>query len=436
MERVLVGLLFGLACAEAALSQAPPGWVVRRPAAPGYLVGIGVTRTEGDLPAARKAAAQQALGDIALQLEARVSSQARLEVEEGGEGMNQEYRSEIRTQTAGELEGVEIAGTYEDGEHCWVYARLSVEEFHRRRQERAAQARQEALALFARAQGQAPAAALALYLQALAPLQRAAGDPLHAEYQGLSLDLATEIPLRLQQLLSTLRLEAAPGQLRLRQRALLDQVLEVRARGKEGPVAGLPLGWRFVQGEGQLVQASLTDQEGMARSRLRQVKAAQRFQQIEARPDLAALLAPESRVMVAPLLAGYALPRAVFSLQVEPEAIWVKGGEDLGLDAVVRAYLEGQGQPLAALPGQADLVVEIRTRARQGAQWRELYFAYLDLELALRDRRTGEELGTAVLNQVKGAGPDYPQAQAMASARAGRQLEEQVLPELLTKLNR
>jgi len=431
----VAGFFTAALCAAAAWGEVP-GWVVRRPVTPGYLVGIGAARTQGDLPAARQAAAQQALADIALQLEAKVSSQARLEVEEGGEGMSQEYRSEIRTRTTGELEGVEIAGTYEDGEHCWVYARLSVEEFHRRRQERAAQARQEALVLFARAQGQAPAEALGLYLQALGPLQRAAGNPLHAEYQGLLLDLATEIPLRLQQLLSTLRLEAAPGQLRLRQRVPLDQVLEVRVRGKEGPVAGLPLGWRFVRGEGQLVLASLTDQEGLARSRLKQVQAAQRFQQIEARPDLAALLTPESRAAVVPLLAGFALPRAVFSLQVEPEAIWVKGGEGLGLDAVVRAYLEGQGQPLAATPGQADLVVEIRTRLRQGAQWKGVYFVYLDLELGVRDRATGGEIYTAVLNDMKGAGTDYEQAGQRACARAGRQLEEQVLPELLKGLNR
>lgn len=443
----MFALLVGAVCAGAAFSQTPPGWVARRPAAPGYFVGIGIARTEGDLPAARKAATQQALNDIALQVEARVFSRSRLKVEEGGEGMKQDYRSEIRTQAAEELEGVEIAGTYEDGEHCWVYARLSVEEFQHRRREKTAQARQGALALFTRAQGQEPAAALGFYLRALGPLQQGAGDPLNVEHRGVPLSLATEIPLRIQQLLSALRLEAAPGQIRLKQRAAVDQVLEVRARfkegaGQEGPAAGLPLRWRFVRGEGQLFPTALTDKEGVARSRLRQVRDPYRLQQVEARLDLPALLAPDSRLAVEPLLAGYAVPCAVFSLQVDPEAIWVtcreveSDGEGSCLRSTVRAYLEGRGQCLVDAPDQADLVVEISTRVRQGAQWKGLYFVYLDVELAARDRATGEEIYTAVLNDIKGAGPDYEQARARAGARAGRQLEAPVLAELFDHLNR
>lgn len=448
MEFSLFGLLIAAVCAEAAFPQTrgeAPGWVARRPVAPGYFVGIGIARTEGDLPVARKAATQQALNDIALQVEARVFSQSRLKVEEGGEGMNQEYRSEIRTQTAEELEGVEIAGTYEDGEHCWVYARLSVEEFQRRRQEKTAQARQLALALFTQAEGKEPAAALALYLRALGPLQQGAGDPLRVEYRGVPLALATEIPLRIQQLLSALRLEAAPGEIRLKQRAVLDQVLEIRARFKEGadregPVAGLPLRWCFVRGEGQLFSTALTDKEGVARSRLRQVRAPYRVQTIEARLDLPSFLTPDSRPVVEPMLAGYAVPCAVFSLQVDPEAIWVTsreanlGGEDSCLR--VRAYLEGRGQRLVDTPDQADLVVEISTRVRQGAQWKELYFVYLDLELAVRDQTTGEEIYTAILKDIKGAGSDYEQAGHRAYAKAGQQLEEQVLAGLLDHLNR
>lgn len=445
MERWVLGLLMASVWAEGAFSQTPPEWVVRRPVAPGYFVGIGIARTQGDLPTARKAATQQALGDIALQVEARVSSESHLKVKEGGAGMSQEYRSEIRTQAAEELAGVEIAGTYEDGEHCWVYARLSVEEFQRRRQEKTAQARQGALALFTQAQGQEPAVALALYLRALGPLQQGAGDPLRAEYQGVPLALATEIPLRIQQLLSALRLEAAPGEIRVKQRATADQVLEVRAyfkeqAGREGPAAGLPLCWRFVRGEGELASAALTDKEGVAHTSLRQVRAPYRRQMIEARLDLPALLTPESRPALAPMLAGYAVPIAVFSLQVDPEAIWVNSqkaglvGQDLS--AAVRAYLEGCGQRLVETPDQADLVVEIDTRVRQGAQWRELYFAYLDVELRVRDRATGEQLYTAMLNDIKAAGPDCEEAGRRAYAKAGQQLEAQVLAELLDHLNR
>ncbi len=447
MERPVLGLLIAAVCVEAVFSQPLPGWVARRPVVPGYFVGIGIARTEDDLPTARKAATQEALNDIALQVEARVFSQSRLKVAEGGEGMNQEYRSEISTQTAEELQGVEIAGTYEDGEHCWVYARLSVEEFQRRRQEKAAQARQGALALFTQAQGKEPAAALALYLRALGPLQQGAGDPLNVEYRGVPLALATEIPLRIQQLLSVLRLEAAPGGIRLKQRASVDQVLEVRAffsegAGQDGPAAGLPLCWRFVRGEGQVLPTALTDKEGVARSRVRQVRDPDRHQMIEARLDLPAFLPPDNRRALEPMLAGFSPPSVNIPLQVTPQLICVTSQEtNMGsavscLNSVVRGYLEQRGQGLVETPDQADLVVAISARVRQGAQWKELYFVYLDLELAVRDRATGEEIYTAILKDIKGAGQDYEQAGHRVYAKAGQQLEARVLAGLLDQLNR
>lgn len=450
MERSVLGLLIAAVCAEVAFPQTrgeTPGWVARRPVAPGYFVGIGIARTEGDLPAARKAATQRALEDIALQVEARVFSQSRLKVEEGGEGMNQEYRSEIRTQTAGELAGVEVASTYEDGEHCWVYARLSVEEFQRRRQEKTAQARQGALALFSQAQGQEPAAALALYLSALGPLQQGAGDPLRVEYRGVPLALATEIPLRIQHLLSALRLESALKLPLLKQRAAVDQVLEVRARfregaGQEGPAAGLPLRWRFVRGEGELVSSALTGEDGVARSRLRLVSAPDPVQMIEVRLDLAALLAPDSRPGLEPLLAGFSPPSVSIPLQVAPQVICLASQErNLGktvsyLAPLIRGRLERGGQGLVEVPEGADLLVEIDARTREGTQWQGVWFAFLDLDLKARDRATGEEIYTAALNNIKGAGPDYEQAGVRAYAKAGKQLEGQILTELLDHLNR
>ena len=52
------------------------------------------------------------------------------------------------------------------------------------------------------------------------------------------------------------------------------------------------------------------------------------------------------------------------------------------------------------------------------------------------DRSTGEEVYTAALKDIKGAGPDYRQAGIRAYAKAGQQLEEQVLADLLDHLNR
>ncbi len=447
MARALFGFLIAAACAGATPAQGPPAWVLRRPEAAGYFVGIGIARTAGDLPAARKAATQQALEDIALQVEARVFAQSRLRVEEGGEGMKQEYRSEIHTQTAEELAGVEIAGTYEDREHSWVYARLSVEEFQRHRQERSAAARRGAFALFTQAQAEGPAGALALYLRALAPLQQGAGDPLHVEYQGVSLALATEIPLRIQHLLSAMRLELVPAAIRVKQRAALDQGLQVRAyfgggEGRPVPAVGLPLRWRFTRGEGDLTASTWTGPDGVARSRLRQVRAAGRTQTIEVRPYLAALLGPDLGPTLEPLVEGFSPPAACIEVQVVPQAICVSSEEwNLGeplhfLGPLLKGWLERGGEALVDHPEGADLLLALSARTRKGTQTPGVCFAYLDLEIRARDRATGQEIYTFGLRDIKGAGPDGEQAGLRAYARASRQLEAQLLGELVAGLNR
>jgi hypothetical protein len=142
------------------------------------------------------------------------------------------------------------------------------------------------------------------------------------------------------------------------------------------------------------------------------------------------------------MLAGFSPPSAVIPLQVAPLMICVTsqetnmGSEVSCLSSVVRGYLEERGQGLVETPDQADLVVGIRARTRQGAQWRDLYFAYLDLELTVRDRATDEEIYTAVLKDIKAAGQDYEQAGHRAYAKAGQQLEAPVLAGLLDHLNR
>lgn len=441
---VLAFVLAGTWAAGAA--QDPPAWVLHRPAPAGYLVGIGIAQMDGDLPSARKEATRSALEDIALQVKAQVSGTSYLRLTEGAGGLGQEFRTEINTRTAEELPGAEIAGTYEDSRHCWVYARLSLDDFQQWRGARAARARDRVLSRLGRAQGETPVAALALYLSALAPL-RECGDSLEAEVGGARLSLGTEIPFRIQRLLSGLRLEARPLGDTLRQRAALDEVLEVRAsftspEGGQIPAAGLPLHWRFAQGEGALEASSSTGGDGVGRSRLGKVWAPQPLQRVEVRPDLAALLPPAIRSELEPQLRAFAAPAATIHLPVSPQRVFLSSEEwNLGepvcvLAPVVSARLEGLGQGLVAEPEQADLVVELRARTRPGPRSGGIGFAFLDLELRAHDRGTGEEIYSAALRAVKGAATDWNLAGLNAYAKAGRQLEGSLLNEMLAQLNR
>ena len=436
------GLLLGAAVAGAATAPRLPVWVGTRPAMPGYWVGIGLARIAGDLPAARAAATRNAVADIALQLEAQIQGSSRLRVHEEGSGMSQEYRSEISVHTGGDLKGVEIAGTYEDAEHCWVYARLSMEEFGRRRREQVEAARTQVQALFLQAEKSETVQALGLYLGALVALRQAAGDPLLMQYRGQQLALATEIPLRFQQLLSQVELETAAVGKPLKQGARVEQVLEVRIRLRQGrPLAGLPLHFRFTRGAGALDMAAVTDRQGVGHSVLHQVKGKETIQAVEVRPDLVALGSAEHRALLEQVLAGFAVPSASIALQVQPQTICVTSREaNLSqpmsyLGPLVRNRLQRSGRALVEDPAQAELQVVIDATTRPGSCVQGVYFALLDLSLRVTNRVTGEEIYTTGLSQIKGSGTDYGQAGLRAYTRAGDRLEQEVLGQITDHLN-
>jgi hypothetical protein len=424
-----------------------PKWVKNRPAVAGHYVGIGVATRSGDLAADRETATQNALNDIATQIEVSISSAIETEETEDAYGISQAYSAQIKTMVSTDLAGVEIVKTWKGKKEFWVYARLSEQKFAELRQQKIDDARRLAFELFVQAEKKMPgqiAAALPLYLQALRPLGEGLGDPLSVEYQGGKLNLDTAIPARIRDLLAAIALRPAAIVGDLKRGTGIDVPVEIRAvYGSPGapslPVADLPLALAFTRGSGQLVEQIRSAADGRAVSRLTRIEGAEPVQTIRARIDLSALLPADAADLP---LDRFTAPFIDIELTVSRQRIYVQSSElNLGqslqvpvLEPVVKRLLADRGVEFAATAERADVVVRIKAETRRGNRFQNIHFSLLDLTLSLHRQADGAELFKTALTGVKGSGADFQQAGVKAFSKAARDFEEGILAEALDRL--
>lgn len=444
---------------SAVLAQAPedgrkPLWVSERPSPEGYFVGIGVARRGGDLSRSRDMALDNALNHIGAQIETSVFSDVRITEMENAQALQQEYRAEIKTMVSATLEGVEIVDTWDDEQECWAYTRLSIVEFHRRRQEKTDRARRLAAELVAGAETEmisgSPVQALCRYVQALEPIGTYLADPLATQH-GESLALEADVSRRIQEILSAVQLTASPvggGPLGQGREMAIPLMVTARLRdsgGETRPAARLPISYRFTVGSGQVSDWAWTDEEGTATGTLSRVHAKAPVQIVRAEIDLGTWAADQTRdPRAGDKLRQLAVPFVVFRLDVLTRtAALVCREANLGQDLevaqiapVVKAGLGDRGLVFIDDRHKADLLIEVEAVTRQGQALHGICFAFLDLTLSVSDRASGDRLYSTSLANVKGAGATYEQAGMKAFEAAGRQLTSSVLQSLFSQIGK
>jgi LPP20 lipoprotein len=99
-----------------------PDWLQSRPISSLFYSGIGSASTsEKDY---KNKAKQNALADLVSEISVNISGASLLKKFEDDKGVLEEYQSAVQVSFMNEIEGYELAGAYEDGEHYWVYYRL------------------------------------------------------------------------------------------------------------------------------------------------------------------------------------------------------------------------------------------------------------------------------------------------------------------------
>ena len=409
-----------------------PAWAAQRPRQEGMIVGIGVADIGGDLVRARQLANEYALQDIAGQLEIQVRSRIEMQVSEGADAIRREYRAEMETEVEQRLRGVEIVDTWEDTEHIWVYARFSLVKYAAKMMGEVEQARALMVQAAKQAKKSTPTA-LVSYIQAHQLLHGATNDPLWIDEQVAS--LALEVRAHIQELLNAIELEPVAVVAGPVEDIELQIKLSYRDHeiGKERKANAFPIAFAYVGGNGESAKLAWTDAEGRAKTGLRDLKVPGGRMHVEARFDLAAL-APGEEVD----LSGFLVPLARFTLQVEmPRVSTVGNGAEAQFTVTIaKEELLRAGFECVDPTAEANASVSIDAQARDAGRLGKIYFAFVALEVAVRQTENNRLLFHMALEPSKGAGRHFAQARRNAAARAGQEFREKALDAILATLRR
>ena len=325
---------------------------------------------------------------------------------------------------------------------------ISQIDFDQRSQEKIKRTREQVLSLFAKAEAKditAMSERLSLYMYALQYLPDALGDPLEVVYQGQTISLATEIPLRLQHFLSAITLKTVPVNTSIKQGTRCNIPLRITAffqdsTGTVTNIKGLPLRFGFVQGNGLLTERVWTEDKGVAISVLQKVQGMETVQIVEVVIDMAAFLEDDSLPM--PTI-PFIQPRSLFQLQVVKRKACIDSREFnldrpvplFSIESVIKERIGKYGLEFVQQCNRAELIIDIEAQTRFGQRFQLIFFSYLDVTISIKDRNSNNEVAKTALSNIKGAGGTYEQAGLKAYEKAGNQLDKEVLPKLFETLN-
>ncbi|MDC1107088.1 LPP20 family lipoprotein [Prolixibacteraceae bacterium] len=103
-----------------------PSWVQNTPISDFYYVGLGsVEKTSYNINGYRETAKKSALSEISSAISVAVKSNSSLQSVDNKDGVQHRFQSNITTESAHNLEGVELVDSWENDNVYWAYYRLS-----------------------------------------------------------------------------------------------------------------------------------------------------------------------------------------------------------------------------------------------------------------------------------------------------------------------
>lgn len=133
----------------------------------------------------------------------------------------------------------------------------------------------------------------------------------------------------------------------------------------------------------------------------------------------------------------YPVSPARFMIKVSPLTIFVQSSEKdrygnqmeiKFLEPSLKEALAKRGYAFTDQMTEADLLVEIDAKSRNGSNMQGIYFAFVDANVSVLDLSDGREIWKQNLSSIKGGGADFGRATVKAYETAAQQMQE-AMPE-------
>ncbi len=427
-----------------------PNWVKKRPVNSSYYIGIGeASKSESNF---RNISKNNALNDLASEIMVNISSEFIHKIIEKSGMVEEDVRKQVRSSTEANIEGYELMAVWEDEDIYWSYYRLSKARYAANKRAKIDKATGLSLDMlkkgYAAEKSGKISSALIYYIQALNPLNDVIAEPLQVQYNGNEVFLFNEIYSSIQNILTSITLQAVNPSLSATVGQPLKSPLEVKsvyssASGNDAPISNLKLKYIFTRGSGDLQSIATTNSAGIAKSRLAKITATDKIQMIKIQPDFSEYLKSGVSPIIANSVKNLSLPETKFILKVSGLSVYliveeVHLNKDAGIlyvEPKVKNILTDQGFSFVQDMSNAAIVMELKAVARKGSEYHGMFTTYVDLNISVLDMNSGAEIYKNSITDIKGIQLDYDKAAVKAFENAAKKVNE-ILPGVIEKIQK
>ena len=430
-----------------------PDWVKERPIENEYYIGIGSARKEKGSNDHIQLAKDDALKNLASEIEITISSEVVSSVIEKSGILEDELRARIVSTTQAELEDYKLVDTWEDKKTYWIYYRLARDTYKLNRMKKIEKATALSLDLYEKAKESRSEGditkSMTFYLQALKPSESYLTEPLLVEYEGMEIYLSNQIYAELQELVTSLsinspgfKIDAKVGKPLKDKNAYFS--CSFNAVGSEIPVSNMPIKFEFLKGGGDLVKNGRTGSLGEpCKLTISKITSTEKMQIVKATINIDALVEADSNSFIySNIINTLPLPDENMILVISGITIFVEANElNLGTEEKIKHAEPLLKEKLAELGysftediSSADIHIQLDASTTEGSFMYEMYSVFADANLSVTDMSSGQEIYKTSLSKVKGIDLDQIKAGRKALDKVGRDLAEEVVPELKKKL--
>lgn len=430
-------------------SNPKPNWVIGKPSSSLYFQGIGVAQKSRGNADHLENAKKSALNDVASEIKVNISSNSLLYTLEREYKFQQEFIENITTTTNLDLEGLEVAGTWEDDQQYWIYYRLNRNDYYAKKAAEKQQAIDRAADYYFKGKdawsNQQVKSALDLQLRGLMQLKSYWAESNAFEIDGKTVLLDNEIFKEILTIAAAIDIIATPSKVTLELNngfnALCNLKITDKTSGK--PLNGVAVFYNYRTASGMQSQYAISASGGSINVALGNPDRMATYNELRAKVDLEKLIETKGldREMIS-LLRRLETTEIKVPIEFKRPIFYVESNEQ-NLDNRQRlSYIKDQlsnelikaGMTISNDKSAAQVIVNITGRTREGGTTNGFSISFLNLNISFTDAAGRKIIYESSFNDIKGVGNSFDHAGIKAYEKGKESLNSQYVNDALNTI--
>ena len=420
-----------------------PEWVGNRPHSPSYYIGIGSCSKFAQPYDYQTIAKKNALNDLASEISVRVQGQTFLNSLEVNKSFSEEFISNVSTSTDAKIEDYEIAGSWENKNEFWVFYRLDKAKYQAWKMAKKSAALNLANDFYQKGleaeRNSNVTAAFDLYMRGIFALKDYWNESNEYMSAAGKVYLDNEIFSSMQKMCGNLKLSTDKNRVKLasENNFTLDVFATLSLDGRA--VKGLTVKYSYEKVQGMHRSEVITTEEGHAIVPVSEVNFSNSANAVTIELDLTKLKVQDLDQKVQDgFIQSFKTDRKVLPIEAILPSFFITSNElNYGassstrvLQSALSGALVAKGLRIAGKESEADFVATIESNTKEGGQANGFVVAFLEVNLVVKNRKTGELAFSETLSSVKGLQLNKDAA-GIEAYKKGKEKVEQVLTQKL-----